>query len=383
MVARLVRCPVECKPWLEATLGRGVIILHHRIGPLRRLLRGTTLLSVLVVLLAFAPSASASFHFVTKWGTEGSGDGQFNTPLGVATDSSGNVYVADTSNHRIQKFDSSGTFLTKWGSSGSGDGQFSVPRGVATDSSGNVYVPTSATTGSRSSTPRAPSSPSGGAPAPGTGSSTAPPASPPTPRATSTSSTTTTTGSRSSTPRAPSSPSGGPTAPGTGSSTTMSASPPTPSGNVYVTDYFNGRIQKFDSSGTFLAQVGSRARCVPYLASPPTPRAASTSPTTGTAGSGSSTPRAPSSPKWGAPAPGTASSTPLRRRHRLRGQRLRRRLRQQPDPEVPPGDADRDQLWPLRPDEQHVAFIHLLIHRARGELRVSPRLEPGGRLPAL
>jgi hypothetical protein len=42
----------------------------------------------------------------------------------VATDGSGNVYLADTFNDRIQKFDASGTFLATWGSSGSGNGQF-------------------------------------------------------------------------------------------------------------------------------------------------------------------------------------------------------------------------------------------------------------------
>ena len=55
-------------------------------------------------------------------------------------DSSGNVYVSDRYNHRIQKFDSSGNFLLKWGSFGTGDGQFARPRGNAVDSSGNVYV---------------------------------------------------------------------------------------------------------------------------------------------------------------------------------------------------------------------------------------------------
>ncbi|HSV05327.1 MAG TPA: hypothetical protein VLI07_02370 [Candidatus Binatus sp.] len=78
--------------------------------------------------------------FVAKWGTMGSGDGQFSYPEAVATDASGNVYVADTNNNRIQKFDGSGTFLTKWGAFGSGDGQFRGPGGVATDASGNVYV---------------------------------------------------------------------------------------------------------------------------------------------------------------------------------------------------------------------------------------------------
>jgi sugar lactone lactonase YvrE len=78
--------------------------------------------------------------FLTKWGSNGSGDGQFTFPVGVATDTSGNVYVADSSNHRMQKFDGNGTFLAKWGSNGSGDGQFTFLRGVATNSSGNVYV---------------------------------------------------------------------------------------------------------------------------------------------------------------------------------------------------------------------------------------------------
>jgi tripartite motif-containing protein 71 len=42
--------------------------------------------------------------FITKWGSQGEGDGQFDRPSGVAVDSSGNVYVADARNHRIQKF---------------------------------------------------------------------------------------------------------------------------------------------------------------------------------------------------------------------------------------------------------------------------------------
>ena len=36
-------------------------------------------------------------------------------PNGIAVDSSGNVYVADADNNRIQKFNSNGTFITKWG----------------------------------------------------------------------------------------------------------------------------------------------------------------------------------------------------------------------------------------------------------------------------
>ena len=82
----------------------------------------------------------ANGNLITKWGSQGNGDGQFSFPYGVATDASGNVYVADSWNHRIQKFDLNGNFTTKWGSYGSGDGEFWFPDGVAVDASGRVYV---------------------------------------------------------------------------------------------------------------------------------------------------------------------------------------------------------------------------------------------------
>ena len=78
--------------------------------------------------------------FITKWGSYGTGDGQFHIPWYVAVDSLGNVYVADTNNNRIQKFDSSGSFITKWDTPGSYDGLSVHPTGIAVDSSGNVYV---------------------------------------------------------------------------------------------------------------------------------------------------------------------------------------------------------------------------------------------------
>jgi tripartite motif-containing protein 71 len=62
------------------------------------------------------------------------------TPFGVATDADGNVYVVDGDNDRVQKFAPDGTFLTKWGSTGSGLGQFDSPRVIAVDGQGNVYV---------------------------------------------------------------------------------------------------------------------------------------------------------------------------------------------------------------------------------------------------
>jgi hypothetical protein len=72
----------------------------------------------------------------------------FNFPGGVATDSGGNVYVADTNNHTIRKITPGGVVSTLAGTAGlvgSTDGigsaaRFYYPRGMATDSVGNVYV---------------------------------------------------------------------------------------------------------------------------------------------------------------------------------------------------------------------------------------------------
>lgn len=82
-------------------------------------------------------------NFVTKWGSHGSGDGQFNFGYGgdIAIDSNGILYVSDYNNKRIQKFDPGGKFLSKWGKPGTGEGGFaSGPGGIAVDSQGNVYV---------------------------------------------------------------------------------------------------------------------------------------------------------------------------------------------------------------------------------------------------
>ena len=81
---------------------------------------------------------NASGNLVTQWGSEGDGDGQFKRPLDVAVDAFGNVYVTEgrwesgyeSDNYRVQKFDSNGNLLAKWGSYGSGDGQFKHPCGI-------------------------------------------------------------------------------------------------------------------------------------------------------------------------------------------------------------------------------------------------------------
>jgi len=100
---------------------------------------------ITLAVIGFAVTLPASVGaqppaYITQWGSQGSGDGQFSYPSGIATDAAGNVYVADSDNHRIQKFTGAGVYLTQWGSQGSGGGQFRGPTGVATDVAGDVYV---------------------------------------------------------------------------------------------------------------------------------------------------------------------------------------------------------------------------------------------------
>ena len=77
--------------------------------------------------------------FLDKWGSYGTGPGQFDEPWGIAVDPDGNVWVADYQNSRVQKFNSDGDSLSVWGY-GSNVGEFKYPIGVAADSDGNIYV---------------------------------------------------------------------------------------------------------------------------------------------------------------------------------------------------------------------------------------------------
>jgi hypothetical protein len=151
------------------------------VGRLRapKLLLGS-LLAALLLALAFATSASADVSFTRAWGWGvsdgmsqfetcttscragffGGGAGQLDVPDGVATNSSGDVYVADANNERVDEFSATGGFIRAWGwgvsdgmsqfetctstcragIAGGGAGQLYAPWGVATDSSGDVYV---------------------------------------------------------------------------------------------------------------------------------------------------------------------------------------------------------------------------------------------------
>jgi sugar lactone lactonase YvrE len=108
-----------------------------------------------VVVLAQSTTPPPVYHWTTLAGraSPGQDDGvaalaRFNSPHGLATDQSGNLYIADTDNHTVRKITPTGTVSTYAGSPGQAgrtDGtvitaRFNGPQGVAVDSSGNVFV---------------------------------------------------------------------------------------------------------------------------------------------------------------------------------------------------------------------------------------------------
>jgi len=78
-------------------------------------------------------------QFLKTWGVSGTDNGEFKKPTGIATYEN-NVYVVDSEQARIQVFDSTGKFLQSWGKFGSDQGEFFYPQGISISNDGVVYV---------------------------------------------------------------------------------------------------------------------------------------------------------------------------------------------------------------------------------------------------
>ena len=77
----------------------------------------------------------ADGRFISKWGSQGTGNGQFSSATGITVDSAGNVYVVEASSNRIQKFDAAGNYITQWG-----QGRLNHPMAICATHSGSIVV---------------------------------------------------------------------------------------------------------------------------------------------------------------------------------------------------------------------------------------------------
>jgi DNA-binding beta-propeller fold protein YncE len=80
-------------------------------------------------------------RYIRQFGSRGDGPGQFSLLYGIAIDKNNHIFTSDPIHQKIIKFDRNGKFISSWGGvSGSGEGQFSVPRNIAIDSLNRIYV---------------------------------------------------------------------------------------------------------------------------------------------------------------------------------------------------------------------------------------------------
>jgi len=91
-------------------------------------------------LLSVDSTSTIQAKLIFSFGQKGEAPGQFSSPLGISTDPKGNIYVADTGNNRIQKFDGKGKLLAFIGGFGWEHEQFHRPVDICAENGLDVYV---------------------------------------------------------------------------------------------------------------------------------------------------------------------------------------------------------------------------------------------------
>jgi RHS repeat-associated protein len=89
---------------------------------------------------AGAPGEEQGDVFSLQFGKSGTENGQLKEPQDIAVTTSGDEYVLDTANSRVEEFNAKGEYVRKFGAKGAENGDLSEPKGIALDSSGDVWV---------------------------------------------------------------------------------------------------------------------------------------------------------------------------------------------------------------------------------------------------
>src|SRR5581483_8152362 len=82
----------------------------------------------------FTPTATSTPYAVSTWTG-------FNNPSAIAVDGNGKVYVADTGNNFVERYNANGVLDITWGAGGlKGKLAYTTPKGIALDGSGDLFV---------------------------------------------------------------------------------------------------------------------------------------------------------------------------------------------------------------------------------------------------